>query len=118
MVGQMRSGIPASYGIMMGLLRRLPLWLYGHIAKSPTKGALASFFFSDTGSTLDDFTAFCGLPVNDAVHYPPNGGYPGFTVIFMGFQEQLRAVIAYTEAGVSGEDLALFEASLRENLFG
>ncbi len=117
MVGQMRSGIPASYGIMMGLSRRLPLWLYGYIAKSPTKGALASFFFSDTGNTLDDFTTFCGLPVSDAVHYPPNGGYPGFTVVFMGFQEKLQAVIAYTEAGVNEEELAIFEASLRENLF-
>ncbi|MCB0521549.1 MAG: hypothetical protein H6577_06020 [Lewinellaceae bacterium] len=118
MMGQMRSGIPASYGIMMGLSRRLPLWLYGYIAKSPTKGALASFFFSDTGNTLDDFTNFCGLPVSDAVHYPPNGGYPGFTVIFMGFQQKLQAVIAYTEAGVSEAELSIFEASLRENLFG
>lgn len=118
MISQMRSGIPASYAVMMGLSRRLPLWLYSYLAKSPTKGAMASFFFSDTGNTLDDFTAFCGLPVGDAVHYPPNGGLPGFTVIFMGFQEQLRAVIAYPEGGISPAELSIFEASLRENLFG
>lgn len=118
MIDQMRGGIPASFSIMMGLLRRLPLWLYSHIIKSPTKGTLASFFFSDTGKTLDDFTFFCGLPVNDAVHYPPNSNHPGFTIIFMGFQKKLQVIIAHTEATMNEEDLSIFEAALRKNLFG
>lgn len=118
MIDQMRKGIPASFSIMMGLLRRLPLWLYSYIVKSPTKGVLASFFFSDTGKTLDNFTVFCGLPVSDAMHYPPNSNHPGFTVIFMGFQKKLQVIIAYTEATANEEDLSIFEASLRKNLFG
>ncbi len=118
MIDQMRAGIPASFSIMMDLLRRFPLWLYSHIIKSPTKGTLASFFFSDTGKTLDDFKFFCGLPVKDAIHYPPNSNHPGFTVIFTGFQKKLQVMIAYTEATVTEEDLSIFEAALRKNLFG
>jgi len=118
MIDQVREGIPASFSIMMGMLRRLPLWLYSQIIKSPTKGTLASFFFSDTGKTLDDFKCFCGLPVNDAIHYPPNSSHPGLTVIFMSFHKKLQVMIAYTEATVTEEDLSIFETALRENLFG
>ncbi len=118
MIDQMRNGIPASFSIMMGLLRRFPLWLYSHIIKSPTKGTLASFFFSDTGKTLDDFTSFCGQPVNDAIHYPPNSNHPGFTVIFTSFQKKLQVMVAYTESSITEEDLSIFEVALRKNLFG
>lgn len=118
MIDQMRKGIPASFSIMMDLLLRLPLWIYGKIVKSPTKGALASFFFSDTGKTLEDFTVFCGLPVSDAIHYPPNSSHPGFTIIFMDFQQKLQGIIAYTESTVNKEDICCFESSLRKNLFG
>lgn len=118
MIDQMRKDIPASFSIMMDLLLRLPLWLYGEIVKSPTKGALASFFFSDTGKTLEDFNVFCGLPVSNAVHYPPNSSHPGFTIIFMNFQQRLQVIIAYTETAVNKEDISWFESSLRKNLFG
>lgn len=118
MIDQMRKGIPASFSIMMDLLLRLPLWLYDKIVKSPTKGALASFFFSDTGKTLEDFNDFCGLPVSNAAHYPPNSSHPGFTIIFMDFQHKLQGMIAYTEATANEEDIAYFESSLRKNLCG
>ena len=118
MIDQMREGIPASFSIMMDLLLRLPLWLYGKIVKSPTRGAFASFFFSDTGKTLDDFNVFCGLPVSNAIHYPPNSSHPGLTIIFMNFQQKLQVIIAYSEATVNKEDISWFESSLRKNLFG
>lgn len=118
MIDQMRQDIPASFSIMMDLLLRLPLWLYGKIVKSPTKGTLASFFFSDTGKTLEDFNVFCGLPVSNAIHYPPNSSHPGFTIIFMNFQKKLQVIMAYTEATVNKEDISWFESSLRKNLFG
>ena len=118
MIDQMRKDIPASFSIMMDLLLRLPLWLYGKIVKSPTKGTLASFFFSDTGKTLEDFNVFCWLPVSNAIHYPPNSSHPGFTIIFMNFQKKLQVIMAYTEATVNKEDISWFESSLRKNLFG
>lgn len=118
MIDQMRSNIPASFCSMMELMRWIPLWLYGYIIKSPTQGALASFFFSDTGKTLDDFKSFCGLPVSDAIHYPPHSSHPGFTIIFMDFQQKLQAIIAYNENVVNKEDIFCFESSIRKNLLG
>lgn len=118
MIDQMRCGIPTSFSNMMTLLRRLPLRLYEWIVKSPTQGALASFFFSDTGKTLDDLTLFCGLPVCDAIHYPPHSSNPGFTIIYMNFHHQLQAIVAHTESFANEEDLSFFETALRKNLFG
>lgn len=116
MIDQMRAGIPKSYNILMEFSKRLPMRLYSTIVKSPTKGALASFFFSDTGNSLDDFTTFDGLPVTDATHYPPNAGYPGFTIVFMTFQQRLKAIVAYTENSADEQSLIAFENHLRKDL--
>lgn len=116
MISQMRAGIPKSYHIMMNLVRRMPIALYSHITKSPTRGALSSFFFSDTGNSLDDFTGFAGLPVADAVHYPPNAGIPGFTVIFMSVQNRLRAIVGYAPNGATADKPVVFERLLRKEL--
>ena len=116
MISQMRTGIPKSYNIMMDLSRRLPMWLCNRLMKAPTKGAMASFFFSDTGNSLDNFDSFLGYSVKDAIHYPPNAGYPGFTVVFMTFQQQLSVIIGYTKASADAKDIALFEETLRKDL--
>ncbi len=118
MVSQMRAGIPKSYHIMMELVRRMPMALYSHLTKSPTKGMLASLFFSDTGHSLDDFTDFAGCTVTDAIHYPPSAGIPGFTTIFMSVQNRLRAVIGYTADSAGADKPARFERFLRNDLLG
>ena len=116
MIDQIRNRIPQSYKIMMAFSRRMPMWLYSYIVKSPTKGAFASFFFSDTGNSLDGFDHFAGIPITDAVHYPPNAGYPGFTTVFMLFQNKLKVIVAHTDASADEEAIARFEAALRADL--
>lgn len=118
MIDQIRNRIPQSYKIMMAFSRRMPMWLYSYIVKSPTKGAFASFFFSDTGNSLDGFDHFAGIPITDAVHYPPNAGYPGFTVVFMLFQNKLKVVVAHTEASADKAAIGQFEKVLRGDLLG
>jgi len=118
MIDQIRNRIPQSYKIMMAFSRRMPMWLYSRIVKSPTKGAFASFFFSDTGNSLEGFDHFQGIPVTDAVHYPPNAGYPGFTVVFMLFQNKLKVVVAHTDNSADDMAMARFEEALREDLLG
>lgn len=118
MISQMRVGIPKSYNIMMNLVRRMPMGIYSHLTKSPTRGMLASLFFSDTGQSLDDFTSFAGRIVADAIHYPPSAGIPGFTVIFMSVQQRLRAVIGYTADSADNDKLVTFERLLRNDLLG
>lgn len=118
MIDQIRNRIPQSYKIMMAFSRRMPMWLYSYIVKSPTKGAFASFFFSDTGNSLDGFDHFTGIPITDAVHYPPNAGYPGFTVVFMLFQNKLKVIVAHTDASADEAAVVRFEKALRADLLG
>ena len=111
-----RTEIQKCYSTFMDLCRRLPLGLYVRLLKSPTKGNIASFFFSDTGELLDGFNEFLALPVLDAVHYPPNLCPPGFTIIFSRFRGALQATVAYTKECISEEELDLFEHFLRIDL--
>ncbi len=116
MIGQMRQRMPQNYNVMMELFRRMPMPIYSHLSKSPTKGAFASFFFSDTGNSLAGFDQFLGAPILDATHYPPNAPYPGFTVVFMNYQEKLKVVIAHTDASATDSDIALFEECLKKDV--
>ena len=118
MIDQIRNRIPQSYKIMMAFSRRMPMWLYSYIVKSPTKGAFASFFFSDTGNSLEGFDQFAGIPIMDAVHYPPNAGYPGFTTVFMLFQNRLKVVVAHTDASADTMAIEQFEKAIRKDLLG
>jgi hypothetical protein len=119
MMDQMRARLPESNKVMMDSMVYAPLWLYRYLIKSPTKGRLASFFFSDTGNSLEGLTAFMGHPLVEAVHYPPPSMMPGWTCIFMRVQDQQQVVVSFPNA--TSEDASLinkFEARLRKELLG
>ncbi|POZ50050.1 hypothetical protein [Methylovulum psychrotolerans] len=101
----MRAESPAHYTVMMDFLRRLPGFIYRRVLKAPTQGLMASFFYSDTGDSLQDFTGLFGQPVKGAVHYPPNMYPPGLTFIFSRYQGALQITLSYMHA-----DLTEFEA--------
>ena len=49
MVHQVRVGFPKAYTTMMEFFRRVPLFIYSFLIKNSSKGATASFSFSDVG---------------------------------------------------------------------
>lgn len=114
----MRAESPAHYSIMMDLLRRLPGFLYRRLLKAPTKGLMSSFFYSDTGDSLQDFDRLFGLAVNGAVHYPPNMYPPGMTFIFSRCQGALQVTLAYMQADVSVPEAEQLLATVRGVLLG
>lgn len=116
MMDQMRSRMPAAYHAMMHLSRRMPLWLFERLAKSPTKGKLSSFFFSDTGHLFPGLSSFDGMPVKDAIHYPPNPSIPGVTIVFSIFQQKLQAIIAFAPGSLTPKELDSLHDYLREEL--
>ena len=120
MMDQMRAGVPLSNSIMMDSMRYAPLWLYRYLVKSPTKGRLASFFFSDTGSSLDGMEAFMGHDLCQAVHYPPASAMPGWTCIFMRVKDRQQVVVSYPLSAQSEEEVLIdkFEQALRKELLG
>lgn len=118
MMDQIRNGITASFAVMMGIFRRLPMAAYRYLMHQPTRGDIASFFFSDTGNSLKQFTEFMGLSIKDATHFPPNAHHPGFTLIFMRVQNRLKVVVGYTDVSLSEEEIEGFVTHLRGDLLG
>jgi len=114
----MRAESPAHYSIMLDFLRRLPGLIYRRMLKSPTQGLMASFFYSDTGDSLQDFDAMFGQSVSVAIHYPPNMHPPGLTFIFSRFQGALQVTLGYMEPEVSPAEANLLLNFLRNTLLG
>jgi hypothetical protein len=114
----MRSENPSHYTIMLDFLRRMPGFIYRRMLQAPTKGLMASFFYSDTGDSLQDFDAVFGQPVRGAIHYPPNMYPPGMTFIFSRFQGALQLTLGYMEPDVSAAEVDLLLASVRTALLG
>jgi hypothetical protein len=114
----MRSENPSHYTIMLDFLRRMPGFMYRRMLQAPTKGLMASFFYSDTGDSLQDFDELFGQPVRGAIHYPPNMYPPGLTFIFSRFQGALQLTLGYMEPDVSTAEVDLLLVSVRTALLG
>ncbi len=112
---QIKERIPKKYAGLMSLFLKLPIQVYEYIVKGPTKGKLASFYFSDTGQSLklDGNSPFVVL---DATHLPPANKLPGFTIVFMEFEGRLKIVIAYATNRLNAKDLLYFEKEFRHLL--
>ncbi len=101
----MRSDNPNHYVIMMDFLRRIPGLFYRMMLKAPTKGLMASFFYSDTGDLLQNCDSLFGSPVKTAIHYPPNLYPPGMTFVFSRFQDRLQLTFAYMESVITEQEV-------------
>jgi len=118
MMEQIRNRIPMAYQTMMQLFRHLPFPLYYKFMKSPTKGALSSFFFSDTGASLEGFDTFLGEKINTIQHFPPAAAHPGLTVVFGQYRGKIRATIGYNSSVVSEKNFSIFIQDLKQDLLG
>ena len=111
-----RSDNPSHYVIMMNFLRRIPSVFYRMMLKAPTKGLMASFFYSDTGDLLVGSEVLFNQTVTSAVHYPPNLYPSGLTFVFSRFQGQLQVTFAYMESVLTETEVVLFIEGLSEIL--
>lgn len=116
MVNQVRTRMPESYATMMNIFRRMPLRIYNLFMKWPTKGVVTTFSFSDIGPSLKDFDSLFGHKISDVYHYPPNPVPPGFTIVFMRYNNRLRVVVGSTSQSMNPDELAKFEKLLRLDL--
>jgi hypothetical protein len=112
----MRDQAPTRFGWLMDISRYLPISMYARIVAHPSKGGMASFFFSDTGDSLNGFTRFLDRDVQAAVHYPPNMYPPGLTLIFSKFQNCLQCSLARMENQVSDAEFARLMELIRHEL--
>jgi len=114
----MRSENPSHYLVMMDFLRRVPGWLYRMQLTSPTKGQMASFYYSDTGDSLDLYDQLFDCAVASALHYPPNMYPPGVTFVFSRFHGALQLTIGYMDSALDNEELEQLLAQLQLGLLG
>jgi len=114
----MRAESPGHYTIMMDFLRRMPGFFYRRMLKAPTKGLMASFFYSDTGDSLQNFDVVFGQSVSSAIHYPPNMYPPGLTFVFSCFQGALQITFGYMEPDLNAAEVELLLTSVRSALLG
>lgn len=116
MMHQARIGFPAAYSTMMELFRRVPLFIYSFLIKNSSKGATASFSFSDVGEAWSDSTHFLGLPIKDVSHIPANPYIPGFTVVVSRFRGAIKVIVAHIEETIADNEMQIFEEYLRRDL--
>jgi hypothetical protein len=114
----MRTDNPGHYTVMLDFLRRMPGFFYRRMLKAPTKGLMASFFYSDTGDSLQHFDKLFGQPVSAAIHYPPNLYPPGMTFIFSRFQGALQLTLGYMEPVITAAEVELLLSRLADTLLG
>jgi hypothetical protein len=114
----MRSENPGNYTVMLDFLRRMPGFFYRQMLQAPTKGLMASFFYSDTGDSLQSFDTLFGQPVSAAVHYPPNMYPPGITFVFSRFQGALQVTLAYMDSVINADEVDLLLSQISLALLG
>lgn len=113
---QIMQEIPHSYAELMKILRRLPLPFYSRLLSGPTRGQLASFFFSCTGECCTGMNSFMGQPVREVTHLAPATSTPGLSIVFMRHRNCLKMILSFRDSLFTQEDLQLFEERLRLDL--
>jgi NRPS condensation-like uncharacterized protein len=116
LMNMLRMQFPKRYAGMMEMLRWVPLSIYPHVIASTTKGHIASFIYSDTGTSLDQLDTVLGRTVTHAVHYPPNLHPPGVTFVFSKIHGALQVTIGYREDYFSTEELKQATDEMRKRL--
>ncbi|MCF6202131.1 MAG: hypothetical protein L3J59_00465 [Methylococcaceae bacterium] len=114
----MRTDSPKHYLIMMDFLRHIPGFFYRLMLKSPTKGLMASFFYSDTGDSLQRYDQLFDRSVESAIHYPPTMYPPGLTFVFSRFRGSLQITLGYMEQVIGDKEVDQLFKHLRSVLLG
>lgn len=113
---QIYNRIPEGFLTTMELFRNLPIGIFALQAFGPTKGQIASLFFSFPGETCRGLDDFIGVPLGTALHIPPVSLSPGFSIVFTKHRDRLFAVLSLAEGCLDNDEIDLFESLLRLEL--
>ncbi|MGH7994326.1 MAG: hypothetical protein ACREDQ_12465 [Limisphaerales bacterium] len=121
MMDQIRDRFPECCMAALEMFKPLPLRYYAHHLGKPTRGKIASLSFSDSGEICPGMTELCGGRILDATHLIPSWRWPGLTILFLRFGNQLSTLLSWvddclTPAEVDGLDRDLRKALLEEEL--
>ncbi len=116
MLSQIKENIPISFINLIDFFKPVPLLITSNIFSGPSKGRLASFFFSDTGNCANILQNFLGAEINNISHIPPTCAPPGFTITFSQFKNNINSVLSYSEDCVDNSEIISFEKDFKDCL--
>ena len=114
---QVREQFPQSFRKAMDVFRILPVNLYSSILYGPSKGKLASFFFSDIG-LLPKINSINGLSVLDLVVPAPAPTTPAFAITSWRFNEMFNICFSYSKNIFTEKESCLIKEKLISDLLG
>jgi len=116
MTEQIRDRFPEACMAALEMFKPLPLWYYMHHLGKPTRGKFASLSFSDSGEICPGMTEFCGGRILDATHLIPCWRWPGLTLLFLRFANQLSVEVSWVNDCLSPAEVDGLERDLRKAL--
>lgn len=116
MTEQMKQNMPQQYGMLLNMLRHIPLWLYYFLINRTGEGTFASFLYSSTGEYFNNVTDLFGEKVEQLTIFPSPTFPPGLTFSFLKHDDALNINIAYSSDIISNIELETIENKLRSLL--
>lgn len=113
-----RSKVESAFLIMLDWYLHLPGWLYIHLIRRQTRGAVTSFFHSHTGQFMPETEMFCGAQITDGWHIPTVSQPPGSGIFFSERGRCLTATLSWREGVLSEGEVELMCWQLRRDLLG
>jgi len=116
MTEQIRDRFPESCMAALEMFKPLPLWYYMRYLGKPTRGKFASLSFSDSGEICPGMADFCGGRILDATHLIACWRWPGLTMLFLRFGNQLSVELSWVNDCLSPAEVIGLERDLRKAL--
>lgn len=113
MTDQIRDKFPESCMAALEMFKPLPLSYYVRQLDKPTRGKMATFCFSDSGDTCAGMKELCGGQIQDVTHLVPSWRPPGFTVVFLRFNNRLSALLSAVDDCVKPAEVDQIERDVR-----
>lgn len=116
MMNLMRSDTPNSFATALELFRHFPLHVYAKIIRGPSKGQMASFYFSDVGHSCSGMETLLGCRILDIAHFAPVTVPPGLGIVSGRFKNRIYLIISWITGCLSDQELKILIKSLRHDL--
>jgi hypothetical protein len=111
---QVKIGLPESIKEASFLMRIAPLPVVDFFVRLMSKGENASFAFSFVGESVFNADFFCGIKVNNLLHFPRVPAPPGLGIFFSQFRGRLNVTFSHCAGLLSEDEVKKVSSCLKE----
>ena len=113
---QLKIEMPRKYGMLLNMMRHIPLRLYYYLINRTGDGSFSSFLYSSTGNNFNNINTLFDMPVRSLTIFPSTTFPPGLTFSFLKHADALNINVAYSSDIISNIELESIEKGLRDLL--